>query len=305
MMLKGATKCPLCDCDKAKISSSGEGLNPLFDCPRCGEFIVNERTFYSELFVLTNEKYLISGFTRESKETHRKPPVLLPNNIQDIIDQAPDNISGKIDKILVNLSGMTPFPGKAVLIIEHLDYPLGYCKNEEEFAYFIKYLMDASLLMQPDTSSYRLTVKAWDRIEALRRSGPFSKQVFVAMNFDKEFNGCYENAIKRAIEETHYKPYRIDREEHVDRVDDKILSEIKRSKFIIAEFTGQKHGVYFEAGYALGLGIPVVWTCHEDEITGKKLHFDTRQFNHIAWTDETDLKEKLVNRIRVLIGENK
>jgi nucleoside 2-deoxyribosyltransferase len=101
-----------------------------------------------------------------------------------------------------------------------------------------------------------------------------------------------------------YKPYRIDHEEHVDRVDDKILSEIKRSKFIIADFTGQKHGVYFEAGYALGLGIPVIWICHEDEIKANKLHFDTRQFNHIGWTDENDLKEELINRIRVVIGEN-
>jgi nucleoside 2-deoxyribosyltransferase len=122
------------------------------------------------------------------------------------------------------------------------------------------------------------------------------------MNFNPEFDNAYENGILKALEETNYKPYRIDREEHTDKIDDKILSEIKRSKFIIAEFTGQKHGVYFEAGYALGLQIPVIWTCRENDL--QNLHFDTRQYNHIVWTDEENLKEQLINRIRFLIGEN-
>lgn len=168
----------------------------------------------------------------------------------------------------------------------------------------MKYLAEAGLLSQSDSSLYRLTVKAWDRVEVLQKTKASSDQVFVAMNFDKELDDCYTNGIKKALAETNYKPYLIKDEEHADRIDDKILSKIKRSKFIVAEFTGQKHGVYFEAGYALGLGIPVIWTCREDEIKDNKLHFDTRQFNHIAWTDESDLKEKLINRIRVLIGEN-
>jgi hypothetical protein len=42
---------------------------------------------------------------------------------------------------------------------------------------------------------------------------------------------------------------------------------------LVADFTGQRGGVYWEAGFAQGLGIPVIRTCKSDELW--KLHFDT------------------------------
>ncbi len=61
-------------------------------------------------------------------------------------------------------------------------------------------------------------------------------------------------------------------------------------------------GVYYEAGFAQGLGIPVIWTVKADHID--HVHFDTRQFNHITWTDAADLREKLKNRIGAVLGPN-
>ena len=60
-------------------------------------------------------------------------------------------------------------------------------------------------------------------------------------------------------------------------------------------------GVYYEAGFAEGLGIDIFWTCREESIGD--LHFDTRQYNHIIWTNPADLREKLTNRIRAVIGQ--
>ena len=69
---------------------------------------------------------------------------------------------------------------------------------------------------------------------------------------------------------------------------------------------GQKIGVvrgsaYFEAGFAVGLGIPVIWTCRKDAID--HLHFDTRQFNHIKWEKPADLMIQLADRLEAAIGE--
>ena len=33
------------------------------------------------------------------------------------------------------------------------------------------------------------------------------------------------------------------------------MAEIRRSRFVVADYTGQVNGVYFEAGFALGLGL--------------------------------------------------
>ncbi len=87
--------------------------------------------------------------------------------------------------------------------------------------------------------------------------------------------------------------------EHNGKIDDLIIAEIRKSGLLVADFTKQRGGVYFEAGFAMGLGIPVIWTCRSDDV--EKLNFDTRQYNHIIWTDADDLKKKLQLRIEASI----
>ena len=288
--------CPICN-DKSGDYTEGEVI--LLKCKICGDYkIAQEDLEDIDSIISPEEKYLVSGFTRSLTIKKSKPPVLTRENLKDIAERAPKSVLDKIDHLLLNLSEMSSHPGETLKINPDCDYPLGYCSNSDEFNFYLRHLDSANLFRDR-----MLTVKGWEKVTELARTAIASSQVFIAMNFDKELDFCYENGIKTALDETKYKPYRIDREEHADKIDDKILSEIKRSKFIIAEFTGQKHGVYFEAGYALGLGIPVIWTCKEDDV--KNLHFDTRQYNHIVWKDENDLKERLINRIRVVIGDNK
>ena len=64
---------------------------------------------------------------------------------------------------------------------------------------------------------------------------------------------------------------------------------------------GARGGVYYEAGFAYGLKIPVIFTCREDMFD--KIHFDTRQYNHIGWAEPDDLVEPLKQRILARIGE--
>jgi hypothetical protein len=132
-----------------------------------------------------------------------------------------------------------------------------------------------------------------------------SSKCFVAMWFDTSLDDVYENGIAPAIREAGYAPMRIDKKEYNGGVTDEIIAEIKRSKFIIADFTSDEDkprgGVYYEAGFAHGLNIPVIYTCREDRIGG--VHFDTKHLNHIVWETPQDLKEKLNNRISATIGD--
>jgi hypothetical protein len=41
--------------------------------------------------------------------------------------------------------------------------------------------------------------------------------------------------------------------------------------------------------------------CRKDMID--KIHFDTRQYAHIVWENETDLAKQLKNRILATIGQ--
>ena len=121
------------------------------------------------------------------------------------------------------------------------------------------------------------------------------------MSFSPELKSIWKNGIKKAIEKAGYKAYRVDSKPHADRIDIKIITEIKNSRFLVADVTEQKQGVYFEAGYALGLGLPVLWSCRKDDLNNA--HFDTRQYNHIRWENEEDLERELFNFICAIIGK--
>ena len=125
------------------------------------------------------------------------------------------------------------------------------------------------------------------------------------MWFHDSTDNAFAQGIEPAIAEAGYQPLRIDQKEHVNRIDDEIVAEIRRSRFVVADFThgkdGARGGVYHEAGFAHGLNLPVIFTCKKDpEIT---LHFDTDHYNHIFRTTTAELREKLKNRILAVIGE--
>ena len=127
------------------------------------------------------------------------------------------------------------------------------------------------------------------------------------MWFDDSMKDAYENGIKLGIEDAGYNPLPINRKEHINKIDDEIIAEIRRSRFVVADFThgdtGARGGVYYEAGFAHGLNIPVIFTCRKDVL--EDIHFDTRQYNHIPWEPEklVEFRKALADRISAVIGD--
>ena len=152
------------------------------------------------------------------------------------------------------------------------------------------------------SSAYVVEVEGYSKVETILGSTA-SNQAFVAMWFDASMDDAYENGIAPAIESAGFSAKVINRDPTVDKIDDAIVAEIRKSKFIVADFThgdkGARGGVYFEAGFAMGLGIPVIYTCRKDMID--EVHFDTRQYNHIVWSDPNELRLRLQERIEARI----
>ncbi|WP_418626255.1 hypothetical protein [Sellimonas intestinalis] len=128
---------------------------------------------------------------------------------------------------------------------------------------------------------------------------PSSGKVFVSMPMNKEKYDCVDqirNGTKAAIELTGNKAYYVDLDAHNGNISDKIIEEIRNCKFLIADFTCQNTGVYFEVGYAKGIGKTVIYTCRQDDFAN--IHFDIKQIQFVVWTDETALKQKLREQIQ-------
>jgi len=311
-------KCPLCE--KESQINSNDPLNKVFQikCSTCGFFSITDRASDAVCSQeIKDKRIFISIFMREQTIKKLSPITLINSEndqvnikpsvtIYDAINQFPEKFSGRVDKALMNLSKLSKHTGSELKISPETDYPILFVdsKNIDSISFMIRYLSESGLV-DKDRSTYdcfslTITPYGWDRIYELEKTNSvYLNQAFVAMWFDDDMSGVWENGFKKGIEDTGFTARRIDNVEHNNKICDEIIAEIRRSKFIVCDFTGQRGGVYFEAGFGLGLNIPVIWTCREDNV--EELHFDTRQYSHIIWKDEIDIREKLRNRILATI----
>ena len=175
-----------------------------------------------------------------------------------------------------------------------------------EVSSLTRYLKEKSWLFFVTKHVFEVTVEGYSHIADVA-SNLDSAQCFVAMWFHDKMEGPYEQGIRPAVEAAGYTPMRIDRKPDVNKIDDEIIAEIRRSRFLVADFThgddGARGSVYYETGFAYGLGLPVIYTCRKNLV--EKVHFDTRQYYHISWEAKAlaDLRDNLEKRILALVGE--
>ena len=182
----------------------------------------------------------------------------------------------------------------------------------QEINYLISYLeyrhwIEGDGSKQHPIARYRISVEGYARLAEIEKAATDSSKAFVAMWFDDSMDKVWDNAIKPGIEDAGYEAVRIDRKEHLNKIDDEIIAELRRARFVVADFThgenGPRGGVYYEAGFAYGLNIQVIFSCRRDAIG--EVHFDTRQYPHILWDmDELDaFRRALTTRISATIGD--
>lgn len=219
----------------------------------------------------------------------------------------PAEVLAKMDRTLLYVARRHETAHKEVRIVFGEEFQAVRAADTDEFQHFLRTLVARGLVsVRGDFQGsradqyFRLTPEGWAKAEQLIRAQPHSTQAFVAMWFTKTLKPAWERGFEPALRASGFNPVRIDLVQHNSKIDDVIISEIRRSGLLVADFTGNRGGVYFEAGFAMGLGIPVIWTCREGDIG--KVHFDTRQYSHVLWNDPADLREKLEYRIRATVG---
>lgn len=132
-------------------------------------------------------------------------------------------------------------------------------------------------------------------------------QIFIAMMFSEETNVFYENVYKPIIQSMNYAVMRIDEKEYSGSIINEIQTEIANSIALIADLTGNRGGVYYEAGIARGLQlcnhpIKLILTCRKDFFDMQKVHFDVSGENILLYNNMDDLKTKLKLRMGTLLS---
>jgi hypothetical protein len=245
--------------------------------------------------------YLVSAWLRWNSLEHKNEvPKLTSERVEEIANEAPRyRPSEKADRLLVALGRISKRPGRIVTLDKRSIVPLAWSRDESEADAYVHWLIDSGLISNVK-SGCSLLRAGWDRYEQLMTAGrATSRRAFVAMWFDDTMDHVWLEGIKPAIEQAKFKAYRVKGQAQTDRIDAHIIAEIRACRFVVADVTGSRTAVYYEAGFADGLGKPVIWTCAKSRES--EMSFDTRQFPHILWTDVEDLRTQLVGRIRAVI----
>lgn len=337
----GNTDCRICGRAKASATNAGttgsgsqQGIVSRMTCPYCGEYRIlglieggyptiepGSRFALSRAAISKNmeprkEDGRVQTIFLDSTETAARLALDFPAPA-DAVEQL-DLMLETFARSAPNLTEETPEDISALTWTALIGLP-----DQNTFRGICALAEEAGLLAASNTSqeTWSLTLAGWDRVRKLREKPRSKDDAFVAMWFHPKMDSLWQHGFHPALSELGWKPVRIDREHFLGRVDDEIMKRIRRAGVLVADITGARPGVYFEAGFALGLGIPVIWTCNEnwrtqlqievfpDEVTPPRMeertwfemaHFDTKTFPHILWKDAEDLKLKLSARIEGL-----
>jgi hypothetical protein len=317
--MNDSVNCPIClmKCSAAREVENKDVIE--YDCPRCGGYSITgmatvnlRNTGMSKQDRAKVAAYLrertLRGDSRISILSQQLPDMVSDTpvvTIEEIVrDRFPRTISERLDRALKNIHRLSEHLGAGIDLDPETDGPVLFAEHKDSFN-FIKDTLQEAGWVKPifATTGIALTARGLERIAELERNiaGKESRQAFVAMWFDSSLDKAWKDGFEKSCDAAGgYKALRMDLKEHNQKICDAIIAEIRKSRFLVADFTGHRGGVYFEAGYALGLGIDVILTCREDEL--EKAHFDTRQYNHVVWKDEKDLFQKLKRRIEATIS---
>lgn len=248
----------------------------------------------------TEKRARLSGWVREQNRSG-SVPMITSDNLDKILARPLPSLSERASALLIEAEHGLNNLGDFFNIGDPRFLAATYSTSQQDVNFLLRMLHDQGLAeAKAMGGECGILPSGYMKLDEMRKRTSSSSQGFVAMWFHEDLDQIYSAGFEVGIFNAGYDPIRVDRVEHINKIDDEIIRQINASKFVVADFTGHRGGVYFEAGYALGLGIPVFWTCRKGDMG--ELHFDIRQFNCIDWATPEELASRLSVRLEAVLG---
>lgn len=291
--------CPICLEERKAIPLSGDSIH--VNCARCGDFKISRTaiTCIKNNTPSERQRAIASSIIREGWQNMR----ITSEDLEALFSAKDIPILEKADRLLQAYeSGSSHVGARIPHSVSSKMIADCWAKDADEVL-GLRALLCELCRTGEDAKGIYIAAEGWRRLDELRVPNQSSGQGFVAMWFDSSMDRIYEDCLAPAISLAGYSPLRVDQYEHAGKIDDEIIRQIRRSRFLVADATGHRGGVYYEAGFAYGLGLKVFWTCRNDYF--KDLHFDIRQYNCIMWFPDKldDFKTTLAKRIEAELGQ--
>jgi hypothetical protein len=291
--------------------------------PGTKDLLATIRATYDEGLYLTNrvDEHLVSlprnddGFVRDD----------LPNQILESCEALRDRISRWFNITAANIVPHTAYDHRYVTGLMHTvtaavasrkffaEYRRGSATEptaaemslEFNFERPIQIDMARAIAKYAMNEALRIVRTAASALDASTEPAHETRErqiAFILMWMDKsrpELVDVHE-AVKEVFGEFDVDAYRADEVEHQDRITDLVLEKIKNADFLFADLTGERPNVYYEVGYAHALGKrPILY-----RRTGTALHFDLSVHNVPEYTNISELRKLLRDRVRAIRAES-
>lgn len=153
-----------------------------------------------------------------------------------------------------------------------------------------------------------LSPDGWQRFRDLSASKAGSKHAFMAMRYGAdELDAIVRDHFVPQVKLAGFDLQRLDDGQPAGLIDDQLRVRIRRARFMVCDLTHGNRGAYWEAGFAEGLGLPVIYTCRRDVFDDKTHtdhpHFDTNHLVTVPWEpgDPAAAAQKLKSIVRATL----
>lgn len=240
-------------------------------------------------------------------QNEKNVPILDSYLIEQILQGELPSLRDQLNNLIMWL-GQHSNPGQKIVKSLEIFQAITGAKNTDGVLFILDHLKGSLITNDgaPVSPRIQLTVAGWEYFDKLNRGAIMSRRAFMAMKFgDPGLDRVFVEHFKPAVKATGFELYRLDDQPSAGLIDDRLRVEIRRSRFLIADLTYGNQGAYWEAGYAEGLGKPVIYTCEKSQFDVHKTHFDTNHHLTIIWdqANPRESEDKLKATIRATLPD--
>ena len=270
------------------------------DCASCLKYEITRSTKVSLENILhrTQNKIIsqtkISHYIRQSQRDAEKPPLINGNTIIKVLESPLPSPKEQAD-LLIRWIGDSTNLGTTVSIVPNIDKSVVGSITADGVMLIVRHweenglieIKNDSISSSDECFELKLTLDGWMYYDNLNNGSESYKKAFIAMKFgDDELNTILNNVFRQSVKDTGFELTKLDDSPKAGLLDNRLRVEIQSSDFIIADLSHDNLGAYWEAGYAEGLGKPVIYTCKKSKFEETKTHFDTNHHLTIIWDPE-------------------
>lgn len=259
------------------------------DCVRCGDFCL-DREIANDNLPITNEKdRALASFLIRRMGGAGQRPNLSQEFFQSFRLRSLPSPAEQCDNLLLWLAAAADEHSGRMLTFDYSQpamFSIVGVIDMTDLHWVAQTLVSQHLVA--DSSATRtfngtITVRGWQRVEELRQAHIASNFAFFARQFaNTDLDRVFAECLRPTVKKTGYELRTV--VQKAGLIDAVIEDDIRRCRFLIADLSDNNAGAYWEAGFAEGLGKPVIYISRAgDQGDDRRTHFDTDHRQTVRW----------------------